>query len=126
MDEAIREAFRLFPNVPAVKEKQRKCIDLLLKRKDVLGLPPTGFGKSLIYQLFPAVVASMNGEGAKVLAVSALKAISNEQIEELNDLGIAVREVGINDQEDGEIFSLLFLSSQLHFLGIRAVLDLHH
>ena len=60
-----------------------------------------------------------------VLVVSALKAISNEQIEELNDLGITATEVGINDQEDKKIFSLLFLSSQLHFLGICAVLDLH-
>ena len=60
-----------------------------------------------------------------MLVVSALKAISNEQIEELNDLGIAATEVGINDQEDEKTFSLLFQSSQLHFLGIRAVLDLH-
>ena len=28
-------AFRLFPNVPEIKEKQKKCLDLLLKRKDV-------------------------------------------------------------------------------------------
>ena len=48
VDEAIRESLRLFPNVPAVKEKQKKCIEILLKRKDVLGLLPTGFGKSLI------------------------------------------------------------------------------
>ena len=31
------------------KEKQKKCqLNLLLKRKDVLGLLPTRFGKSLI------------------------------------------------------------------------------
>ena len=29
VDEAIGEALRLFPNVPPIKEKQRKCIDLL-------------------------------------------------------------------------------------------------
>lgn len=71
-----------------------------------------------------AVFATMNGEGAQVLVVSALKAISNEQIEELNHMRIAATEVGINDQKDEKIFSLLFLSSQLYFLGIRAVLDL--
>lgn len=38
----------------------------------------------------------MNGDGAQVLVVSALRAISNEQIQELNDLGIAATEVGIN------------------------------
>ena len=41
-DDAVREAFRLFPNVPEIKEKQKKYLNLLLKRNDVLGLPPTG------------------------------------------------------------------------------------
>ena len=53
VDEAIRESLRLFPNVPAVKEKQKKCIELLLKRKDVLGLlplsrHPRGLGSSTL------------------------------------------------------------------------------
>ena len=47
-DDAVREAFRLFPNVPEIKEKQKKCLNLLFKRKDVLGLLPTRLGKSLI------------------------------------------------------------------------------
>ena len=64
VDEAIREALRLFPNVPDVKEKQKKCIDLLLKGKDVLGLLPTGFGKSLIYQLFASVYEWRRGPRA--------------------------------------------------------------
>ena len=33
------------------KGKEKKCLNLLVKRKNVLGLPPTGFGKSLIYYL---------------------------------------------------------------------------
>ena len=48
-DDAVREAFRLFPNVPEKKKKQKKCLDLLLKRKDVLGLLSSRLGKSLIY-----------------------------------------------------------------------------
>ena len=32
-------------------QEKKKCLPLLLKRKDVLGLLPTGF-KSLIYQHF--------------------------------------------------------------------------
>ena len=119
VDEAIRESLRLFPNVPALKEKQKKCIELLLKRKDVLGLLPTGFGKSLIYQLFPSVFETMNCKGAHVLVVSALKAISNEQMEELNDLGIPASdlEVGISEQEDLKIlrgeYSLIFGSAEM-------------
>ena len=48
-DDAVREAFRLFPNVPERKKKQKKCLNLLLKRKDVLGLLSSRLGKSLIY-----------------------------------------------------------------------------
>ena len=33
--EAIQEFLCLFPNLPDEKEKQKKCIDLLLKSKDV-------------------------------------------------------------------------------------------
>ena len=68
-----------------LKIKQKKCSNLFLKRKDVLRLLPAGFGKSLIYQLFPTV-----GVRAHALVDSALKAISDEKIEELNGLGICV------------------------------------
>ena len=44
-DDAVREAFRLFPNVPEIEQKQMKCLNLVLKRKDVLGLLPTRLGK---------------------------------------------------------------------------------
>ena len=44
-------AFRLFPNVPGIKEKQKKCLNLLLKRKDVLGLLPTRLEESLTHKL---------------------------------------------------------------------------
>ena len=40
-DDAVRKAFRLLPTVPEIKENQKKCLNLLLKSKDVLGLLPT-------------------------------------------------------------------------------------
>ena len=43
------KALRLLPNVSEITEKQKKSLNLLLKRKDVLGWLPTGFGRSLIY-----------------------------------------------------------------------------
>ena len=59
-DDAVREAFRLFPNVPEIKEKQKKCLNLLLKRKDDLGLLPTKLEKSLIANLFKLSVDRPN------------------------------------------------------------------
>ena len=43
------KALRLLPNVSEITEKQKKSLNLLLKRKDVLGWLQTGFGRSLIY-----------------------------------------------------------------------------
>lgn len=43
------KALRLLPNVSEITEKQKKSLNLLVKRKDVLGWLPTGFGRSLIY-----------------------------------------------------------------------------
>ena len=109
---------RLFLNALAVKEKQRKCIELSFKRKDILGLLLTGFRKSLIHQLFPSIFETMNGKGVHVL-VSALKAILNEQFEERNDLGISSAEVGIftSEQEVVKIFcgeySMIFGSAEM-------------
>ena len=52
-----------------------------------------------------------------MLIVSALKAISNEQMEELNDLGIPASEVGISEQKEFRIlrreYSLIFGSAEM-------------
>ena len=45
-DDAVREAF--FPNVPETKENKIILFHSLLRKEGVLGLLPTGFGKSLI------------------------------------------------------------------------------
>lgn len=118
--------------MPTVKGKQRKYIELLLKRKDVFGSLPTGFRKSLIYQLYPSISEMLNGKGAHMLVVSALKAprrtirglfstaaqaIFNKQFEERNNVGISAAEVGISEQEDLKIFhreySMIFGSAEM-------------
>ena len=43
------DGVRLVPNVSEIKEKEKKYLNVLVKRKDILGLLPSGFGKSLIY-----------------------------------------------------------------------------
>ena len=46
---AVCESFHLVPNVSEIKEKEKKYLSLLPKSKDILGLLPSGFGKSLIH-----------------------------------------------------------------------------
>ena len=56
----------------------------------MLGLLPTGFGKSLIFQLYPRIFELVNGrKNCHVVIVSALNAITEEQVQELADIGIS-------------------------------------
>ena len=119
MDEAFTSALSSFPNVDVLKPEQKECIAELLSKKDVLGLLPTGFGKSLIYQLFPRVHAFVNDGDKKchVLVVSALKAITEEQVLELNEFGISAASIGDNRKTDNEIlqgkFEVVFGSAEM-------------
>ncbi len=54
-----RDAFRsVVENIPSIcqlKPEQEECLVHILNGGDVVALLPTGFGKSLIYQLLPIV-----------------------------------------------------------------------
>ena len=52
LEQAIESALESFPNIDCLKDEQKKCIAALLQKKDVLGLLPAGFGKSLNGLLF--------------------------------------------------------------------------
>ena len=49
---ATNTALSDFPNVEAKREEKRNCLKHVVGRIDVFAISPTGFGKSLIFQLF--------------------------------------------------------------------------
>ena len=77
-EEALHETFGLAEFRPG----QAELIDAQLAGRDVLGVAPTGSGKSLSYWI-PAVV----GEGLTVV-VSPLIALMKDQVDRLTTLGI--------------------------------------
>lgn len=80
-----------------LKKEQEIAIKSLLKEKDVLAVLPTGFGKSLVFQVF-AVVRSLlsfesNSSNGSVLVVCPLKSIISDQIEEARSFGLTALEI---------------------------------
>ena len=72
-----------------LKKEQEIAIKSLLKEKDVLAVLPTGFGKSLVFQVF-AIITSMDSVSSNgcVLVICPLKSIIRDQIEEADSLGL--------------------------------------
>ncbi|XP_077861656.1 uncharacterized protein LOC144342257 [Saccoglossus kowalevskii] len=68
-----------------LKPKQARCMKELFSGRDVIGVLPTGYGKSLIFELLPYVYEALelaSGRSAAqctVLVVSPLNSIINEQ-----------------------------------------------
>ena len=118
MEEAIESALESFPNIDCSKDERKKCNAALLQKKNVLGLLPTGFGKSLIFQLYPRIFELVNGrKKCHVIIVSALDAITEEQVQELADIGISAVAVGDSRETDENIlkgeYKLVFGSAEM-------------
>ena len=53
--EAIFESLKYFRDVRDLKPEQRLIVEHVVRRKDVFAALPTGFGKSLTFQILPSV-----------------------------------------------------------------------
>ena len=78
VDEALKKACRVFP-------QQKKAIKAFISRKDVLVNLPTGFGKSLIFQIASVVHAELStvnntfAEKPVVIVISLLVLIRGQK-----------------------------------------------
>ena len=58
------------------------CLESIYNKKDTVAILPTGYGKSLIYQLLPPLLSKC--EKAIVLVISPLNSIIDDQIKKIN------------------------------------------
>ena len=89
-------------NYHSVKKEQETCIQkLVVDREDVFAVLPTGYGKSLIYQVLPSVFTEMDvleygqcNDTHIVIVVSPLEYIRVQQVENLKRLGVRAVSLG--------------------------------
>lgn len=74
----------------SLRVQQKEAIrNIVFLRKDTLIILPTGFGKSLIFQLLPFVFDSWLGaKKSFILVVSPLNALMRDQTVKLNDMQV--------------------------------------
>ena len=99
-EEALSDSLREFKHITGLKEEQKSCLRSVAERKDVFGILLTGFRKSLIFQLLPRVMKVLwKLERATVLVVTPLVSIMQDQVQELNRLGLRAFAIGLSDEE---------------------------
>lgn len=74
--------FRSEPKTPTGESLQQQIVDTSIARRPLLGIMPTGGGKSLCYQL-PAIL-QYEQTGALTVVISPLQALMKDQVENLN------------------------------------------
>ena len=87
--------------ITEVKEQQEYVLSEFLSGKDVFGVLPTGFGKSLIYQLAPLILKKMfPARNPIFIIISPLNALTEDQIREASKLGIKAKMIGVHPDRD--------------------------
>jgi len=82
------EDFPLFQNV-CFKPKQVQCLEYILNGFNVFAVLPTGYGKSLIFQMLPFVLSEKTpGKKNIVLVITPLSSIVRDQLAFLNEKGV--------------------------------------
>ena len=86
----------------------------LVSRGDLLAVLPTGFGKSLIFQVLVRVKEILTGKTSIVLVVCPLKSIVQDQIAEASSMGLTAVSLADNRLEDIENakYQLVFASAE--------------
>jgi superfamily II DNA helicase RecQ len=57
---SISFSLQSFPNIKELKAVQEDAIISFVRRRDVFGVLPTGYRKSLIFQLIPGICRYLN------------------------------------------------------------------
>ena len=75
LDDCLQE----LPNIQALSKEQQLCLVNLTRGKDIFAFLQTGFGKSLIFQLFARLAkAAMKSEMCSIVVFSSLVSVMGD------------------------------------------------
>ena len=116
-DCALEKALQCLSNFMMSRElrtEQTKVIRTLVSQGDLLAVLPTGFGKSLIFQVLVRVKEILTDKTSIVIVVCLLKSIVQDQIAEASSMGLTAVSLADNRLEDIENakYQLVFASAE--------------
>jgi ATP-dependent DNA helicase RecQ len=97
-------AMNNFPSF-CLKPKQVQCFEYLLQGFDVLSILPTGFGKSLLFQLLPDFLPVNKSSQNIVIVVYPLSSIIEDQISAMNLIGIPAEILPNIDEDSSYLYN---------------------
>ena len=98
------------PKLELKKEQYDAIRAICFERKDKLAVLPTGFGKSLIYQILPGIFDYIRSgceperEDSVVLVVSPLSALMRDQLKKLETvLNVCILQSIVQDEDEQKV-----------------------
>ena len=116
-DAALAEALLFLSELGlsrVLRPEQKEAISSLVHGSDLLAVLPTGFGKSLIFQLFICVKQLLSSKAVCVIVVCPLKSIVQDQLTEASLMGLmttSLASASLHDVENGK-YQLIFASAE--------------
>ena len=124
--DAIRSSVRIFPGINELKPEQILVVENIVRGKDVFAALPTGYGKSITFQILPSVKKYLDGSlvSPLVIVVCPLKSIIKDQVNYLRSLGLKAAFVGESAENDKKIIEGtaeidLLYGSPIHLLQLK-------
>ena len=100
---AIDQVCEIF-KISSLYSEQEECLKAVCEGKNIYASLPTGYGKSLIFYAIPVIAdVVFNGPrgSSKVIIISPLKTLMEDQVQYLKALGLSA--VALHDEQSEEI-----------------------
>ena len=89
VDREVETVLKRF-GIPCLKQEQRTILNCLIQNRDCVAVLPTGFGKSLPFQLYLPVKRALVGDNSygKGIVCCPLVSLMQDQVNKLTSLGL--------------------------------------